>query len=59
MIEFFQNFFSFNRNAFFEIIYFMYKNSWLLLGLLSIGYIYFAEQFADVVDEVKDERQIL
>ena len=59
MVEFFQNFLIFNQNAFLAIFYFVYKNIWLLMGLASIGYIFFAEQFADVENEVSDERQIL
>lgn len=59
MLEFFQNFLIFNQNAIIAIFYFVYKNIWLLMGLASIGYIFFAEQFADVENEVRDERQIL
>ena len=59
MLEFFQNFLIFNQNAFLAIFYFVYKNIWLLMGLASIGYIFFADQFADVENEVRDERQIL
>ena len=46
MLEFFQDFLVFNQNAFLSIFYFVYKNVWLLMGLASIGYIFFAEQFA-------------
>lgn len=59
MLEFFQDFLVFNQNAFLSIFYFVYKNIWLLLGLASIGYIFFSEQFADRENEVRDERQIL
>lgn len=59
MLEFFQNFLIFNQNAFLTCIYFIYKNLWLILGLISIGYIFAAEQFSDSEDEVRDERQIL
>ncbi len=59
MLEFFQDFLVFNQNAFLSIFYFLYKNIWLILGLLSIGYIFFAEQLADAENEVHDERQIL
>lgn len=59
MGEFFQNFLTFNQNAFLTCVYFFYKNLWLILGLVSIGYIFVAEQFADAKDEVRDERQIL
>lgn len=59
MLEFFRDFLTFNQNAFLSLFYFIYKNIWLILGLLSIGYIYFAEQFADAENEIKDERQIL
>ena len=59
MLEFFQDFLVFNQNAFLSIFYFVYKNIWLLLGLASIGYIFFVEQFADRENEVRDERQIL
>jgi hypothetical protein len=59
MLEFFESFLAFNQNAFLTVFYFIYKNIWLLLGMFSIGYIFFAEQFAEVEDEVRDERQIL
>lgn len=59
MQDFFQNFLIFNQNAFLTCIYFIYKNLWLILGLISIGYIFVAEQFSDSEDEVRDERQIL
>lgn len=59
MLEFFQDFLIFNQNAFLSVFYFVYKNIWLLLGLASIGYIFFAEQFVDKENEVRDERQIL
>lgn len=59
MVEFFNDFLTFNQNAFLSIIYFIYKNIWLILGLISIGYIFFAEQLAETENEVRDERQIL
>ena len=59
MLTFFQDFWVFNQNAFLNILYFLYKHAWLILGLLSIGYIFFAEQFGESENEVKDERQIL
>lgn len=59
MQDFFQNFLIFNQNAFLTCIYFIYKNLWLILGLISIGYIFVAEQFSDSEDEIRDERQIL
>lgn len=59
MLEFFENFLIFNQNAFFTVFYFIYRNIWIILGLLSIGYVFFAEQFAEVEDEVTNERQIL
>jgi len=59
MIEFFNDFLTFNQNALLSAFYFFYKNIWLILGLISIGYIFFAEQFAETENEVKNERQIL
>lgn len=59
MLDFFADFWTFNQNAILIIFYFLYKNIWLILGLISIGYIFFAEQFADAENEVRDERQIL
>lgn len=59
MLDFFRNFLVFNQNAFLGIFYFLYKHAWLILGLASISYIFFAEQFLDNENEVKDERQIL
>ncbi len=59
MLEFLSDFWTFNQNAFLTMFYFVYKNIWLILGLVSIGYIFFAEQFADTENEVRDERQIL
>ena len=47
MLDFFADFWTFNQNAILTIFYFLYKNIWLILGLISIGYIFFAEQFAD------------
>ena len=59
MLNFFREFLIFNQNAFMSLFYFIYKNIWLILGVLSIGYLFFAEQFADSENEVTDERQIL
>lgn len=59
MLEFIQDFLTFNQNAVLTVFYFVYKNIWLLLGLASIGYIFIAEQFGDRENEVRDERQIL
>lgn len=59
MLDFFADFWTFNQNAILTIFYFLYKNIWLILGLISIGYIFFTEQFADAENEVRDERQIL
>lgn len=59
MLEFWNDFLAFNHNAFTTLFYFFYKNIWLILGLVSIGYIFIAEQFADTENEVKNERQIL
>lgn len=59
MLNFFREFLLFNQNAFMSLFYFVYKNIWLILGVLSIGYLFFAEQLADSENEVTDERQIL
>lgn len=59
MIEFLNDFLAFNHNAFLSIFYFFFRNIWMILGLLSIGYIFFAEQFVDVENDVRDEREIL
>lgn len=59
MIEFLNAFLAFNQNAFLSIFYFLFRNIWMILGLLSIGYIFFAEQFVDVENDVRDEREIL
>lgn len=59
MLNFFREFLIFNQNAFMSLFYFFYKNIWLILGVLSIGYLFFAEQLADSENEVTDERQIL
>ncbi len=59
MIEFLNDFLAFNQNAFLSIFYFLFRNIWMILGLLSIGYIFFAEQFVDVENDVRDEREIL
>lgn len=59
MLEFFQDFFLFNRNAFLEIVYFLWRNIWMVAGVVSIGYIFLAEQLGTKNNEVKNERQIL
>ena len=59
MLNFFREFLIFNQNAFMSLFYFIYKNIWLILGVLSIGYLFFAEHLADSENEVTDERQIL
>ena len=59
MLEFFQDFLLFNRNGFFEIVYFLWRNIWMVAGVLSIGYIFLAEQLGTKNNEVKNERQIL
>lgn len=59
MLDFFQDFILFNRNGFLEIIYFLWRNIWMVAGLLSIGYIFLAEQLGTKNNEVKNERQIL
>ena len=59
MIEFLNDFLAFNQNAFLSIFYFLFRNIWMILGLISIGYIFFAEQFVDVENDVRDEREIL
>lgn len=59
MLNIFREFLIFNQNAFMSLFYFVYKNIWLILGVLSIGYLFFAEQLADSENEVTDERQIL
>lgn len=59
MLEFFQDFLLFNRNGFLEIIYFLWRNIWMVAGVLSIGYIFLAEQLGTKNNEVKNERQIL
>ncbi len=59
MAEFFRNFLIFNQNAFLSIVYFVWTHIWLILGLVSIGYIFFAEQLAGRENDVRDERQIL
>ena len=41
------------------IFYFVYQNIWLILGLVSIGYVFVAEQLLDTENEVRDEREIL
>lgn len=59
MMSFLNDFLTFNQNAFFSIFYFVYQNIWLILGLVSIGYIFVAEQLLDTENEVRDEREIL
>ncbi len=59
MTQFFQEFFLFNRNGFLEIIFFIWRNIWMIAGLLSIGYIFLAEQLGTKSNEVRNERQIL
>lgn len=59
MLEFFQDFLLFNRNGFLEIVYFLWRNIWMMAGVLSIGYIFLAEQLGTKNNEVKNERQIL
>lgn len=59
MLEFFQDFMLFNRNGFLEIVYFLWRNIWMVAGVLSIGYIFLAEQLGTKNNEVKNERQIL
>lgn len=59
MMNFLNDFLTFNQNAFLSIFYFVYQNIWLILGLVSIGYIFVAEQLLDTENEVRDEREIL
>lgn len=59
MLEFFQDFFLFNRNGFLEIVYFLWRNIWMVAGVVSIGYIFLAGQLGTKNNEVKNERQIL
>ena len=59
MLDFFRDFILFNRNGFLEIIYLLWRNIWMVAGLLSIGYIFLAEQLGTKNNEVKNERQIL
>lgn len=59
MMSFLNDFLTFNQNAFLSIFYFVYQNIWLILGLLSIGYVFVAEQLLDTENEVRDEREIL
>ena len=59
MLDFFRDFILFNRNGFLEIIYFLWRNIWMVAGLLSIGYIFLAAQLGTKNSEVKNERQIL
>lgn len=59
MMSFLNDFLTFNQNAFLSIFYFVYQNIWLILGLVSIGYVFVAEQLMDTENEVRDEREIL
>lgn len=59
MMSFLNDFLTFNQNAFLSMFYFVYQNIWLILGLVSIGYIFVAEQFLDAENDVRDEREIL
>lgn len=59
MGEFFREFLLFNRNGFLEIVYFVWRNIWMIAGLLSIGYVFLAEQLGTKSNEVRNERQIL
>ena len=59
MMSFLNDFLTFNQNAFLSIFYFVYQNIWLILGLVSIGYVLVAEQLLDTENEVRDEREIL
>ena len=59
MMSFLNDFLTFNHNAFLSIFYFVYQNIWLILGLVSIGYVFVAEQLLDTENEVRDEREIL
>ena len=59
MMSFLNDFLTFNQNAFLSIFYFVYQNIWLILGLVSIGYIFVAEQLLNTENEVRDEREIL
>ena len=59
MMSFLNDFLTFNQNAFLSIFYFVYQNIWLILGLVSIGYVFVAEQRLDTENEVRDEREIL
>lgn len=59
MMSFLNDFLTFNQNAFLSIFYFVYQNIWLILGLVSIGYVFVAEQLLDTENDVRDEREIL
>ncbi len=59
MLDFFRDFLLFNRNGFLEIVFFLWRNIWMIAGLASIGYIFFAEQLGSKNNEVRNERQIL
>lgn len=43
-VGFLPGLFSLYRNGFLEIVYFLWRNIWMVVGLLSIGYIFLAEQ---------------
>lgn len=58
-MDFLRDFIAFNQNAFLSIVYFIYKNIWLILGLISIGYIFVSETLLDSENDVRDEREIL
>ena len=58
MLEFFEAFFLFYKNGFLEIVFFLWRNIWMIAGLLSIGYICLAEQLATKSNEITNERQI-
>ena len=58
-MDFLRDFIAFNQNAFLSIVYFFYKNIWLILGLISIGYIFVSETLLDSENDVRDEREIL
>ena len=59
MMSFLNDFLTFNQNAFLSIFYFVYQNIWLILGLVSNGYVFVAEQLLETENEVRDEREIL
>jgi len=59
MSSFFREFIIFNQNAFYEVTYFLWNHLWVIAGLISIGYVFIAEQMLKNRDEVKDERKII